>query len=438
MKTVLCLGAGLVSRPYIEYISKHGFHLIIASRTKSKIEAMTQAFRNAEAVSFDINTDDKLLDDLTSKADLVCSLLPYVYHVKAAKIAVKHRKPFCTTSYISDEMKALNKQATDAGIPLLNECGVDPGIDHMSAMKIINHIHQNEGKITSFISHTGGLPAPDANNNPFGYKVSWTPRGVLLAGRNDAHFVKNRKEVVIPGPELFDSYQIIEIPGAGKFEVYPNRDSVSYIDIYGIPETETMLRGTLRNIGWCSTLKKIADLGLLSIEEQPFANLTYRQMISKLISSEDADIVRAVASTLKLSPTDPIITRLQWLGLFSDEKIPSGTPTRLDALCHLFEEKMQYAPGERDMIVMHHDITAKYPGRKERIRSTLIDYGIPHGDSSMSRTVTLPVAIASRMILEGKIRLTGVLRPTLPQIYEPILNELTALGITFVEQTTRL
>ncbi len=438
MKTVLCLGAGLVSQPYIEYISKHGFHLVVASRTKSKIETMTQGFKNTEAVSFDINTDDKLLDNLTSKTDLVCSLLPFIYHVKAAKVAVKYHKPFCTTSYISDEMKALNKQAVDAGIPLLNECGVDPGIDHMSAMKIINHIHQNQGKITSFISYTGGLPAPDANNNPFGYKVSWTPRGVLLAGRNDAHFVRDKKEVVIPGPDLFDSYQMTEIPGAGKFEVYPNRDSVSYIDIYGIPETETMLRGTLRYAGWCATLKKIADLGLLSIEEQSFGNLTYRQMMSKLVSSKDSDIVRAVASAVKLSPTDPIIVRLQWLGLFSDEKIPSGTPTRLDALCHLFEEKMQYAPGERDMIVMHHEITAKFPSRKERITSTLVDYGIPHGDSSMSRTVTLPVAIASRLILEGKIPLTGVLRPTLPQIYEPILNELTTLGIKFVEKTTRL
>lgn len=438
MKTVLCLGAGLVSRPYIQYISKHGFHLVVASRTKSKIETMTQGFKNTEAVSFDINTDDKLLDNLTSKTDLVCSLLPFIYHAKAAKVAVKYHKPFCTTSYISDEMKALNKQAVDAGIPLLNECGVDPGIDHMSAMKIINYIHQNQGKITSFISYTGGLPAPDANNNPFGYKVSWTPRGVLLAGRNDAHFVRDKKEVVIPGPDLFDSYQMTEIPGAGKFEVYPNRDSVSYIDIYGIPETETMLRGTLRYAGWCATLKKIADLGLLSIEEQSFGNLTYRQMMSKLVSSKDSDIVKAVASAVKLSPTDPIIVRLQWLGLFSDEKIPSGTPTRLDALCHLFEEKMQYAPGERDMIVMHHEITAKFPSRKERITSTLVDYGIPHGDSSMSRTVTLPVAIASRMILEGKIPLTGVLRPTLPQIYEPILNELTTLGIKFVEKTTRL
>jgi saccharopine dehydrogenase-like NADP-dependent oxidoreductase len=399
---------------------------------------MTQGSKNIEAVSFDINKDDKLLDDLTSKTDLVCSLLPFVYHVKAAKVAIKHRKPFCTTSYISDEMKALNKQAADAGIPLLNECGVDPGIDHMSAMKIINHVHQNQGKITSFMSYTGGLPAPDANNNPFGYKVSWTPRGVLLAGRNDAHFVRDKKEVIIPGPELFDNYQVIEIPGAGKFEVYPNRDSVSYIDIYGVPETETMFRGTLRNLGWCATLKKMADLDLFSIEEQSFANLTYQQMMTKLISPKDPDIVRAVASTIKLSPTGPVMARLKWLGLFSDEKIPADTPTRLDALCHLFEEKMQYAPGERDMIVMYHEITAKYPGRKERITSTLVDYGIPHGDSSMSRTVTLPVAIASRMILEGKIKLTGVLRPTMPQIYEPILKELTALGIKFVEQTMRL
>jgi saccharopine dehydrogenase-like NADP-dependent oxidoreductase len=438
MKSLLCLGAGLVSRPYIEYISGRSFHLIVASRTKERIESVIHGFKNVEAVSFDINTDDKLLDELISKVDLVCSLLPYTYHVKAAKVAIKHRKPFCTTSYISDEMKALNKQATDAGVPLLNECGVDPGIDHMSAMRIINQVHQDHGKVVSFTSFTGGLPAPDANNNPFGYKLSWSPRGVLLAGRNDAHFLRDKTKVTIPGPELFANYQIMDIPGAGKFEGYPNRDSISYIDTYGVPETETMLRGTLRNMGWCSTLKRIADLGLLSIDPQSFAGLTYRQMMKQLVPSNDPDLVRAVASVLRLPLIDPVISRLQWLGLFSDKQIPPNTPTRLDALCHLFEEKMQYAPGERDMLVMHHEVIAKYPRKKEKITSTLIDYGIPHGDSSMSRTVTLPVAIASRIILEGKFPFTGVLRPILPRIYEPILNELETLGIKFTEQRTRL
>jgi len=438
MKTVLCLGAGLVARPYVHYLCEHGFHVVIASRTMDKIEHVIQGSDNAEPVKFDIKTDDQLLNQLTSRADIVCSLLPYIHHVKAARVAIRHRKPFCTTSYISDEMKTLDREARDAGIVILNECGVDPGIDHMSAMKIINQVHKKAGKILSFTSFTGGLPAPEANNNPFGYKLSWSPRGVLLAGRNDAHFLRNGEEVIILGRDLFDNYEIMEIPGAGRFEGYPNRDSISYIDIYGIRETRIMLRGTLRNTGWCSTLKKIADLGLLDIEERSLEGLTYSSLMRQLVSAGESNLIDAVASTTKLTPTDPIISRLQWLGLFADKKIPTGTTTRLDALCHLFEEKMQYAPGERDMLVMHHEFTVKYSSRKEKITSTLIDYGIPNGDSSMSRTVTIPVAIATRMILEGKLSLTGVIRPTMPELYEPILNELQTQGIRFNEDTQRL
>ena len=438
MKNVLCLGAGLVARPYIQYLSENSFHVIVASRTISKAKHLIEGCKNAEAIAFNIAKDDNLLEDLTAKVDLVCSLLPYTYHVKAAKVAIKHKKHFCTTSYISNEMKALEKEAKKAGIILLNECGVDPGIDHMSAMQIIDHVHHNGGKIKSFTSFTGGLPAPDSNNNPYGYKLSWSPRGVLLAGRNDAHFLKDGKEITILGADLFQNYELMEVPGIGTFEGYPNRDSMSYIDIYNIPETKTMLRGTYRNIGWCETLDKIADLGLLDIEERSLDNMTYAAMMKELTSAGSDDIRNAVAKFCGIDKNHPILSRLEWLGLFDKVMIPSGINTRLDALCHLFEEKMQYAPGERDMIVMHHEFMVEYKDKKQKITSTLIDYGIPHGDSSMSRTVALPVAIASRMILDGKINLTGVHRPIIPEIYEPILKELASLGIALEENIIKL
>ena len=438
MKKILCLGAGLVARPYVQYLCKLGFHVTVASRTKKKAEHLIEGCKNAEAVAFNIGEDDALLEELTSNADLVCSLLPYTFHVKAAKVAIKHKTHFATTSYISDEMMALDEDAKKAGIMILNECGVDPGIDHMSAMKIIDHIHNEGGKLISFTSFTGGLPAPDANDNPFGYKLSWSPRGVLLAGRNNASFLRDGKDVVIPGPELFDNCEIMEVPGMGQFEGYPNRDSMSYIDIYDIKETSTMLRGTFRNIGWCGTLKKIADLGLLDIAEQPISGKTYSEMMRQLISSDDSNIAKSVASSINLEADDDIITRFEWLGLFSDDKIPEGINTYLDALCHLFEEKLKYAPGERDMIVMHHEFIAEYSDRKEKITSTMVDYGIPNGDSSMSRTVALPVAIASRLILEGTIAKTGVHRPITADVYEPILAELESLDISLEEKTTRL
>jgi saccharopine dehydrogenase (NADP+, L-glutamate forming)/spermidine synthase len=438
MKRIVCLGAGLVARPYVQYLCKHDYHVTVASRTKSKAERLIDGCKNAEAITFNIKTDNDLLKELTAQADLICSLLPYTFHVKAAKEAIKYKKTFCTTSYISDEMKALDEDARNAGVLILNECGVDPGIDHMSAMKIIDHIHNNNGKVISFTSFTGGLPAPDANNNPFGYKLSWSPRGVLLAGRNNAHFLRDGKEVNIPGAELFDNYEIMEVPEAGKFEGYPNRDSMSYIDIYGIPETKTMLRGTYRNLGWCGTLKKIADLGLLDLEERSFNNMTYADLMREQVKSDDPHLIDSVSSACGIESNDPIISRLEWLGLFNDTPIPSDITTNLDALCHLFLEKMEYAPGERDMIVMHHEFIAEYSNRREKMTSTLIDYGIPNGDSSMSRTVALPVAIASRMILEGKITLTGVHRPIISEVYEPILKELEENNIKFKEQTIPL
>ncbi|MFW9870552.1 MAG: saccharopine dehydrogenase C-terminal domain-containing protein [Candidatus Thorarchaeota archaeon] len=434
MKKIVCLGAGLVARPYIQYLSDNGFYVIVASRTKSKAERLIEGCKNTEAVAFNIAENDELLEELTKKADLVCSLLPYTYHVKAAKVAIKHKTHFCTTSYISDEMKALENDAKKAGILLLNECGVDPGIDHMSAMKIIDEAHNNNGKIVSFTSFTGGLPAPDANNNPYGYKLSWSPRGVLLAGRNDALFLRDGKEIKIPGADLFQNCELMEVPGIGTFEGYPNRDSLSYIDIYNIQETKTMLRGTFRNVGWCDTLDKIADLGLLDIEERSFDGTTYAGLMRELTSTDELDIELAVAKTCGIKQDDPIIKRLEWLGLFEEKQIPSGINTILDALCNLFEEKLQYAPGERDMIVMHHEFIVEYPDKKQKVTSTLIDYGIPNGDSSMSRTVALPVAIASRMILEGEISLTGVHRPIIPEIYEPILEELESLDIKMDEK----
>ncbi|MHA1851488.1 MAG: saccharopine dehydrogenase C-terminal domain-containing protein [Candidatus Thorarchaeota archaeon] len=435
MKKVLCLGAGLVARPFIHYLSEHGFHVVVASRTKSKAENLIEGCENTEAVAFNIATDDSLLEDLTAKVDLVCSLLPYTFHVKAAKVAIRHKKMFCTTSYISDEMKALEDDAKKAGVLLLNECGVDPGIDHMSAMQIIDHVHNNNGKIVSFTSFTGGLPAPEANNNPYGYKLSWSPRGVLLAGRNNAHFLRDGKEVKIDGVDLFQNCEPMEVPGMGTFEGYPNRDSMSYIDIYNIQETKTMLRGTFRNTGWCETLDKIADLGLLDIEERSLGGTTYADMMKDLSSAGNGDVKEAVANFCKIDKDGMVISRFEWLGLFDEREIDSKINTRLDALCTLFEEKMNYAPGERDMIVMHHEFIAEYPDKKQKITSTMIDYGIPNGDSSMSRTVALPVAIASRMILEGRINLTGVYRPIIPEIYEPILEELATMDISLEERT---
>jgi saccharopine dehydrogenase (NADP+, L-glutamate forming)/spermidine synthase len=306
-------------------------------------------------------------------------------------------------------------------------------------MRVIDRATKEGGKVISFTSFCGGLPAPDSNNNPFGYKLSWAPRGVLLASKNDAAFLKDGKDVFIPGKDLFDNFHVVDIQGAGKFEGYPNRNSKQYIDIYGIKDTQTMIRGTYRNIGWCQTIKKIGDLGYLDVAEQNFEGKTYIDLIKqKLNFTNSADVRQKVAEATGLAADSFIISNMEWIGMFSDKKVDPKDKTYLDALCALFKEKLQYAPGERDMLVMRHEFVIDYPDRVETVSSTLLDYGIPNGDSSMSRTVSLPVAIAVRLVLQGKIKLTGLQIPIIPELYTPILDELQQLGINFVERVEKV
>ena len=261
---------------------------------------------------------------------------------------------------------------------------------------------------------------------------------MLLAGKNSARFLEDGKVVLIPSEKLFESFKIFTVPGLGDFEAYPNRDSVSYAEAYGIPETKTMLRGTLRYPGWCRTMKKIGDLGLLDQTERDFSGMTYAGLLKELAHAAPREDLRgALARALNLDPGSEIIRNITWLGLLGEEPIRAGKSTALDVLAGLMIEKLKYAEGERDMIVLQHMFLAARPdGTKEKITSTLIDYGVPHGDSSMSRTVGLPAAIGARFILDGKIRLTGVRTPTEPEIYGPILDELKNRGVKFKEERT--
>ena len=382
-------------------------------------------------------SDEAALEDFVRQADLAVSLLPYAYHPLVARLCVKHRKQMVTTSYVKEPMTQLNGAAKEAGVILLNEIGVDPGIDHMTAMKVIHRVQKNGGEITSFTSWCGGLPAPEANTNPLGYKFSWSPKGVLLAGKNPAHYLKDGQEVFVSGEELFDHYWIVPVEVEGEmidFEGYPNRDSLPYMETYGITTTKGMFRGTLRNVGWCPTLRKIVDLGLLDEEERDdIAGLTFAQFTARLIGSA-GDLKKDLAAYLKVEEDSLVISNLEWLGLLSDDLLPLQKGAPVDILTARMLEKMQYEEGERDMLVLQHEFLAEYPGRKEKITSTMIDFGIPHGDTSMSRTVGLPAAISVKLILQGKINLTGVHTPVVPEIYEPVLEELEQLGIHFTEK----
>lgn len=429
MKKVLVFGAGLVAKPMVNYLVKAGFDVTVASRTVEKVENILKASGGGKALRFDIASDSGL-EDLIRDHDAAVSLLPYTWHTTIARACIKEGKHLITTSYVSDEMKSLDKEAKVAGIILLNEIGLDPGIDHMEAQRVIDLVQEKGGSVEEFISYCGGLPSQDDNNNPWGYKFSWSPRGVVLASKNDAMFKRDGKVVNIPGKELFGNYEIINVPGLGNFEGYPNRNSVPYGDIYRIPDSRTILRGTLRNMGWCDTWKALHDIGML--EETPTDSDTYIGLMNELAPGEN-DIKARVDSKISTRNNDTAINNWEWLGLFSDNKLPRKD-SMMDSLSDLLEEKLVYENGEKDMIVLQHTFKVKFNEEKKTIRSTMVVIGEPNGDSAMSRTVGIPAAIGTEMILNGDLEgCSGVMIPTSKDIYTPALEKLRKLGIEFTE-----
>jgi saccharopine dehydrogenase (NADP+, L-glutamate forming)/spermidine synthase len=325
-------------------------------------------------------------------------------------------------------MKEMDARARDAGLLFLNEIGLDPGIDHMEAMSIIDELKRKDIRVQGFVSYCGGLPSPEHNTNPWGYKFSWSPRGVVLASRNSARFRKDGKDIEVPGKELFGYYEHVPIEGLGEFEGYPNRDSVPYAATYGIPDARTVLRGTLRNKGWCDTWKGLHDIGML--DDHPANAKTYRGLLEGLAPGP-GDIRERTLKLMRTRDNWKVLSNWEWLGLLSDLPIMEGS-SRIDALSALLEKKLTYAPGERDMIVLEHRFRTSGSEGKGTIRSTMIAQGIPEGDSAMSRTVGLPAAMAAEMLLKGELKgLSGVMVPTLPVIYKPVLDRLSKVGLSF-------
>ncbi|MFW9857067.1 MAG: saccharopine dehydrogenase C-terminal domain-containing protein [Candidatus Thorarchaeota archaeon] len=340
-------------------------------------------------------------------------------------------------------MKALDSEARAAGVIFLNEIGVDPGIDHMSAQQIIDRVHDQGGKILSFKSYCGGLPAPEANTNPWGYKLSWSPRGVILAGRNAAKYLEGGKIVDVAGEDLFDQNFPYPVEGLqGEYEAYPNRDSTPYIDIYKIPEAQNIFRGTIRNAGWSRALKKVAEIGYMEIEENEYPDgFTYADLTAKLLGVKDPSSVKQeFIKHFDLDPEDDIVKRFDWMGLFSNISIPESKLSPLDALCAQWERHLQYEEEERDMLLLIHEFEYELPSGRERLTASMVDFGHQDkgGDSSMSRTVGYPASIAVRLILEGKITETGVHIPVKRSIYEPVLKELRDMNIGFNEKKENL
>jgi saccharopine dehydrogenase (NADP+, L-glutamate forming)/spermidine synthase len=377
--------------------------------------------------------------NLVSQADVAVSLLPAPRHPQIARACLDCGRHMVTTSYVSPAMRAFDAEARKKDLLLLNEIGVDPGIDHMSAMRVIHQEEKKGGSLTGFSSWCGGLPAPEADDNPFRYKFSWAPRGVLVAAKNNAKYLKDGKSIEIPGSRLFSEPAQVEIPGLGQFEGYPNRDSISYIETYHLgKEVQNMFRGTLRYPGHCRLYTNLIRLGLLDEEKTyDFRGQTYLGLMEQLFG---APVQKTIPAKLGVDEAASPLLALEYIGLFQKTEIKLEKGVLLDLLAERMTAHLQYKPGERDMLIMRHDLAFSYDKgqRKERITAVLKDFGIPQGDTSMARTVSLPAAIAVRMLLEGKIAQRGVVIPVMPSLYEPILDELESMTIGFTETRNRI
>jgi saccharopine dehydrogenase-like NADP-dependent oxidoreductase len=437
MKRVVIFGAGLVVRAHVRYLLDHGFEVTVASRTVSKAEDIIDGHASGTPMAYDITAEPDMLGEIIADHDVAVSLLPWQFHPQVARACIDQGKHMVTTSYVKDEMWALDEEAKAKGVILFNELGVDPGIDHMTAMQVIDRVHEGGGTVTTFQSYCGGLPAPEANDNPYGYKFSWSPRGVLLAGLNNARFRRDAEVREVPGEELFDNVWPVQVAIEGAdtaLEGYPNRDSMPYTEIYGIDPRDVMFRGTLRFPGWCEAMKQVARLGWLRTDDiDGLEGRTYADLTARLAGVDSTDGLKAqVAAHLGIDAEGHELAKMEWLGLLGTESLP-GPSAPVDILTARMLEKMSYAEGERDMLVLQHTFVAEFGDRTENITSTMIDFGIPGGDSSMNRTVGLPAAVAVRFILEERFTEPGVKIPVMKEFYEPALEELQRLGINFSE-----
>ncbi len=440
MKKILIIGAGLSATSMIEYLLKNSttydWKIVVGDMSEELARKKINNHPNGKAIRFDIN-DEKIRETEIQNADLVVSFLPAFMHPIVASDCVRFKKDMVTASYVSQQMKDLDEEAKKNGIILMNEIGVDPGIDHMSAMKVIDKIKAEGGKMLTFKSNTGGLVAPKYDNNPWNYKFTWNPRNVVLAGQGTAQYIENERYVYIPYNRLFTNAERVNVLQVGEFEVYPNRDSLKYRSLYGLENIPTMVRGTMRRPGYCKAWNVFVQLGITdnSYIVENSENLTYRDFISAYLPGNQNECVqKRLRNLFGFSEDSNTMYRLRWLGIFDNKKIGLKDATPAQILQKILEEKWTLDEGDIDMIVMQHIFEYELNNKKKRITSSLVVEGKDNMNTAMAMTVGIPAAIATKLILTGVITAKGVQVPTTKDIYEPVLNELEEYGICFVEE----
>jgi saccharopine dehydrogenase-like NADP-dependent oxidoreductase len=364
-------------------------------------------------------------------------MLPARFHPMVAEACLDAGRSMLTASYVSPEVRRLDYQARQKGLLLFNELGVDPGIDHMSAMRVINAIRAKGGKLTGFRSFTGGLIAPESDNNPWNYKFTWNPRNVVLAGQGTSMFMRDGLYKYVPYHQLYRTTEVTTVLDLGEFEVYPNRDSLQYREVYSLPDIRTMIRGTMRRPGYCEAWNVFVQLGMTddSYTMDYAGHQTWKEFTESFLPAGSGSVQERLAGYLNLPAKGIIMDKLAWLGLFDDEAVGLHNATPAQILQRKLEQKWALDPNDKDMIVMQHIFDYQVNGKKFQHKSSLIVIGKDQRQTAMAMTVGTPVAIATRLVLNGSIRAVGVQIPTSPEFYLPILNELEEYGIRFVEES---
>ena len=444
MKEILVIGAGRSASTLIQYLlnqtSSHDWFVTVADTNVALANEKVRGHKAGKAVAFDLH-DQPERESRINNADLVISMLPARMHMEVANTCLSFCKHLLTASYVSPEMQMISEDAKTKGLIFLNECGLDPGIDHMTAQQDIDRIKSEGGRLISLKSFTGGLIAPESDNNPWNYKFTWNPRNVVTAGQGVAKFIRQGRYKYIPYHSLFTRTEPVNIKGWGAFEGYPNRDSLKYREKYGLQDIPTMLRSTLRRPGFCKAWNVFVQLGLTddSYALEDSENMSYRDYANAFLYYHPTKSVEEkLCEYMSLKRDGGVFKKIQWTGLFERTKIPlpNATPARI--LQHLLEDKWRLDPEDKDMIVMQHQFEYELKDQGHQLVSSLVTLGSEPPHTAMSKTVGWPLGIAAKLILTDQIKARGVLTPTIQEIYGPILKELKALGVEMLEEHKKL
>ena len=441
MRTILVIGAGRSASALIKYLldksESENLLITIADLSEELAKKKTNGHKNARAIAFDIFDENQRKEEI-QKADIVVSMLPAHMHIEVAKDCLTFKKHMVTASYISPAMQELNQEATEKGLIFMNETGLDPGIDHMSAMKVLDEIRAKGGNVILFESFCGGLVAPESDTNLWNYKFTWNPRNVVLAGQGGAaKFIQEGTYKYIPYNKLFRRTEFLEVEGYGRFEAYANRDSLKYRSVYGLDDALTVYRGTIRRVGYSRAWDILVQLGMTddSYTIENSENMTYREFTNSFLPYHPTDTVEIkLRHAQKIDQDDVIWDKLLELDLFNSQKrigLKNATPAQI--LEKILAEKWSLQPNDKDMIVMYHKFGYEVHGEKHQIDATMVCIGDDQTYTAMAKTVGLPVAIATLKILNGDIKTPGVQLPITKEVYLPILKELEEYGVIFKE-----